>query len=313
MKVIQWDGSPITEPGIYSGIDLDFYHSPKICADGYSVSSSNLRTIISESPAHFFCHWRGNPNRVEEPVSPASIVGRAAHHLFLGEKFFTEKFAVQPEDYESEDGEIKKWHNAAKACKEWREIQNEAGRLILTAGDFEDIKGMAIQLGKHWIAKVGALNGLIEHSIFWKDKKTGIWLKARPDTIPGDSGDFVDYKTTTSVQWHSCQKSIADFNYHMQGAIVLRGAREVLDVPDPSFTLVWQEKTPPYCIRVTQLKDNMLAEGDRANRIALDTFARCLKSGHWPGPGGEREDAEPIEMSEAAQQRFADRLTIMGA
>ena len=312
MKVIKWDGKPISKPGIYSGIPLDTYHQPDIC-DGPSVSSSILRTIIGESPAHFYCYWLGNKNHVEKETPRHFVVGRAAHHLFLGEKFFTEKFVVQPEDYEDENGAIKKWTYGAKACKEWRDIQERTGRLILTAAEFEDIKGMAVELGMDPLVKEGALNGLIEHSIFWKDKKTGIWLKARPDTIPGDSGDFVDYKTTVSVQWHALERSIEDFNYHMQGALVLRGAREVLEMPNPSFTLVWQEKKPPYCVRSTVLKDNEIAEGERGNRMAIDTFARCLKSGKWPGPGGDREDAVPIERSEAAQKRFEERLLIMGA
>ena len=76
----------------------------------------------------------------------------------------------------------------------------------------------------------------------------------------------------------------------------------------PTFTLVFVEKTPPYCVRIVTLKDNDLDRGQRANEASLDAIAKCLKSKHWPGPGGDREDAENIELPEYAQKQIDDRI-----
>lgn len=308
MKTIEWDGKPISKPGLYSKIPLNVYHSQSIC-DGPSVSSSGLRTLFSQSPAHFYTMWSGNPEREEKDEKAHMIVGRAAHHLMLGEPFFAKLFCVQPAEYpDAKTGELKKWTYAAGYCKDWRTARMTEGRAILTGGDVASIKGMAIALGTHPIVKAGALNGMIERSIFWKDKETGLWVKIRPDSIPTESGDFVDLKTTTSVLWNDLRRTIYDFGYHQQGALVRTGAREVLKIAQPTFTLVFAEKDEPHCVRVVTIKDGDLDRGEKQNRYALDTIARCIKSGHWPGPGGEREDAENIELPEWGQKQIDDRL-----
>ena len=38
--------------------------------------------------------------------------------------------------------------------------------------------------------------------------------------IPSDSGDFVDFKTTTSVQWNDLQRTIAEIGYVKQFALM---------------------------------------------------------------------------------------------
>ena len=307
-KSIEWNGDAIAAPGLYSKIPLETYHSSGIC-DGPSVSSSGLRKLFNESPAHFYCDWSGNPDRIEQEDKPHFALGRAVHHLMLGEPFFAKLFAVQPAEYpDSKTGELKPWSNNSNHAKAWKEKMLGEGRAILTLKDVESIKGMADTLSRHPIVKAGALNGMIERSMFWKDKDTGIWIKSRPDSIPGDSGDFVDLKTCQSVLWRDLQRSIAERAYHAQGALVRTAARLVLGISNPTFTLVFVEKTAPWCVRVVTLKDNDLDRGEQANRAALDAMARCLESKHWPGPGGEREDAENIELPSWAQTQLDDRI-----
>lgn len=313
LTTIKWDGHQITKPGMYSAIPLDTYHDPQIC-DGPSISSSGLRKIIRQSPAHFYCEWPGNPERVVKPDKRNLVLGRAVHHLFLGEKFFSALFAVEPDEYPIDASGIgmKPWNNNANHCRAWQAEQAKAGRYVMKPADAEAIRGMSAELGKHTIIRdVGILNGMIERSLFWKDRATGIWLKSRPDSVPSDSGDFVDLKTTISVQWIDLMRAISDFGYHQQGALVTQAARQVLNIPNPTFTLVFVESRPPHCPRIVTIDQRDLELGDRLNRTAIDTFVRCLKSGHWPGPGGEREDAEMIGLSDH-DRKYDERLSQQG-
>lgn len=313
MKTIKWTGKPISEPGIYSNIDIERYHSADICA-GPSISSSGLRKITQESPAHFFASWRGNPKAAERKESRHFIIGRAAHHLHLGQENFSTLFAVQPEEYEDEKtGEVKPWNNNATPCKRWHAVRRKENKSVLTVKEAEQVVAMAERLHRNPIVAHGALNGLVERSLFWKDPKTGIWLKARPDTIPTSSGDVIDYKTTTSVVWTDLVRTIFDYGYFQQGALIRDAFREVLGIDkDFSFSLVFQEKQDPYAVRVVTMKENDLALGAKTNRIALDKFAACLKSGVWLGPGEAEEDAEPIEMSDYAHKALEDYIIING-
>ena len=312
LRTIEWDGRPISKPGMYGKLSLARYHLPGVCI-GPSVSSGGLRMVASRSPAHFFDTWPENPQRKERKDTAALILGRATHHLLLGELFFSKLFAVQPVEYVSDKGEVKPWHNGANACKDWQADRKREGRAVLTVEDAENIRGMAYSLSLHPMVigtgrRDGILNGLIERSLVWQDKATGLWCKARPDAIPTDSGDFVDLKTTRSVLWMDLQRSIFDYGYYAQAAFIRMGAREVLGLDRITFTLVFVENESPYCTEIVSLKDNDLDLGEREIRRALDTVARCLKSGHWPGPGGEHSDARPIEISEQARQRAEDRL-----
>lgn len=306
-KTIKWDGRQIVNPGIYSGITLATYHRSDIC-DGPSISSSGLRKIFHESPAHFYQTWHGNPARTEPSETRAFIVGRALHHLVLGEKFFAKLFTIEPEEWPDEHGVIKPWNNNRTVCKKWHAEQRELGRAVLTLKEVEMIRGMAEKLALHPMVQHGALNGAIERSMFWKDKKTGIWLKARPDNIPTHSGDFVDLKTTESVYWMDLMRSIAKYGYHAQGALVRDGARELMGLKDTSFTLIFSEKKPPHCPRVVTLKSHDLDLGKDQNEMAIDRFVECLKTNHWPGPGGDKEDAEYIELSDRDRNMITDRI-----
>jgi len=308
MKTLIWNGEPITRAGIYSGISLDAYHTATIC-DGPSLSSSGLRVFFLQSAAHFYSTWAGNPNRVEQEDKAHFIMGRAVHHLFLGEKNFAKLFCIQPEEYpDKQTGVLKKWTYQSSYCQRWRDLQHRQALSILTQKDFDNIRGMSQSLAGHPIVNAGALNGQIERSVFWKDKETGLWLKSRPDAIPTTSMDFVDLKTTTSVLWPDIQRAIAENGYAQQGALVCEGAKRVLGIDRPTFTLVFIEKKPPWCVRVVTLKDNDLDRGAKANRYAIDGIARCMKAKRWPGPGGDREDAEHIELPGWAQSQIDDKL-----
>jgi hypothetical protein len=180
---------------------------------------------------------------------------------------------------------------------------------VLTTANVEAVKGMAISIGAFPLVQAGALNGLIERSLIWRDKETGLWLKARPDAIPSDSGDFTDLKTCRSVLYRELQKSIGEYGYHQQAALVIEGAR-ALDIEANSFTLIWVEKSAPFCVRAQQLRDDDIERGMKQNRIALRTFADCLVRGVWPGPGDDHPDAEYVDLADWHRHKIDERLRL---
>lgn len=301
MKIEKWLGKTITKPGIYKGIPLAKYHAGDIC-DGPSISSSGLRKIWSTSPAHF---WAGSPlNPKAEKFTPtkAMILGSAGHHLFCGEDEFATQFAVRPDTW-------KDWRT--NASQDWRALQESEGRTVLTPDQLEQIRGMARSLATHPIIKAGILNGHMEASMFWKDEETGLWLKSRPDSIPTDGSDFADIKCTHSVLDYDLRQSVSNLGYAQQGALICEVAYRLLKVPTTSFTLVWVEQDPPHCVRITTMPEADLQRGERQNRIALRTIAKCLKDGVWPGPGNA--DAEMLGLSQGAAEWTDKRIEAMEA
>ncbi|MGM4891225.1 PD-(D/E)XK nuclease-like domain-containing protein [Tardiphaga sp. 839_C3_N1_4] len=306
MKIIPWNGKPISQPGIYSGVPIDVYHGADLC-DAPSISSSGLRKISNDSPAHYWCESPYNPDRVEQKETEALVFGRAAHHLLLGEDDFNTHYIERPT--EAPDGRA--WNGNNKTCIEWLKKQRKEGRTVLLPAQIETIRGIARSLVRHPLIDAGILNGLIEHTIVWRCNDTGVWLKVRPDAIPNDAGDFADLKTTTSVQSLDLARAIAEHGYHQQAALIAGGWHALTARDIESFSFVFVEKTPPYCTRIVTLKDDDLARGERQNFQAIKTFAKCLETGDWPGPGAT--DAEYLALPAWAQNKIDHQLEMAEA
>lgn len=320
MKVIAWNGEPISAPGIYSGVPMEVYHSADLCV-GPSISSSGLRTIFdpSQGPMAYWVYSPLNPLRQERPDSEAFILGRAAHHLFLGEADFSKFFTVEPETYpDSKTGQMKPWSNNSNFAKEWHEHVASEGLTVLTRKQMDQIRGMAgvlpwqkgledSGLANNALVAAGALRGLIEHSIIAQDRETGVWLKSRPDVIPTASWEFNDFKTSADVSDDAIRRTLDSFRYDMQADLASECLEQAAGQRFESHAFIFASKSVPHATNVAELDDDDLGEAAKDNRVALRTFARCIDTGRWPGPAGTRGDAAVIGRSNFNRTRAADR------
>lgn len=290
----------ISEPGIYD-IPIDEYHGD-ICV-GHSASHSSLDNIFNHSAAMYWDRCYANPDREEVEPTEAMILGRAAHHLFLGEAEFDKQFILRPD--EAPDGRA--WNGNNLSCKEWINTQTEKGLTILIPEQVEKIRRMRDMLAKEPMIELGLLSGQIEKSLIWQDHETGIWLKARPDVIPTNSGDFSDLKVVSDINPSGLERIIARFGYHRQAALVLEGAHQVLGFPlqfrDPgehgmSFTFVFVESKRPHCVELVTLRAADIERGMVENHVALRYLRKCLDANDWPGPSGHQQDARYLGLTE---------------
>jgi hypothetical protein len=306
-----WDGNPISAGGCYSGIELDHYHG-NLCIDP-STSSSALRKLYMQSPAHYYDESYLNPNRQiddEEKMDREwKALGNAAHHLFIGAPGeFRENFVIRPDV--APDGRA--WNMNNKGCKRWVADAHRNGKVVLSPGQIETIKRMAENLARHPVTAGGVLDGLIERSLVWRDAETGLWCKARPDVLLPESAEVTDIKTTRSVLLPDLTRSAAELGYHQQGALVADGMKAIFGIEMTGFILVWLEKPRPNCVRVTSVDADDLARGRMQNRVALRTLANCIEHDHWPGPGETDELVADLKLSMAARERIDARLKIEG-
>jgi len=279
----------INKAGVYR-VPIEEYHRQP-CA-GPSISSSGLRTIFIDSPAHYWVDSPLNPNRIEKPGADHFDLGRASHTLLLGEDAFTTLFVVRPERWDS-------WRtNDAKA---WKAEQEAAGRTVLLPQHLQIIRGMAKSLAASSLVQAGILNGKVEQTFAYQDKETGVWLLSRPDAVPTDSGDFCDLKTTARIGF-GLDRSIFDYRYDMQASLTKWAAKAVLGLEMQSFSFVFVEKEPPHCVDVLQLHAEDIAAAELDLRVAVDVFAHCLKSGTWFGPAGSQNDARYVQLSDFAKK-----------
>ncbi|MEU5155196.1 PD-(D/E)XK nuclease-like domain-containing protein [Glycomyces sp. NPDC021274] len=258
----------ITEPGVYADLDEADYHRDPV--PGGSLSSTGARAILPPgTPARF------NYERHRKIHKREWDLGTAAHAIALGTG--PEIVILDFPDY------------LTKAAKEARNGARAAGQVPLLTHEYESVMSMVIALRHHEIA--GPLlakdTGAAEQSLFWIDEKTGVWCRARLDWLkPAPTGGRVivaDLKTTNAADEESITKSIANFNYHQQGAFYLDGVRTLGIHPDPAFVLVFVEKTPPHQVHVVQLDAYTLQIAHAKNQRALKVYAECAETNTWPG------------------------------
>lgn len=307
------DGELITSPGYYE-MSIDWYHSQ--CCDGPSLSSTGIRRLL-RSPAEFWKHSELNPTRVDEGSKDAFILGRAAHHLALGEADFSKHFVIRPETLGGE-----KWHGNRNACKDWLKARADEGLTVLTPAQIEQIKGMAGLLpwqkgmtncglaNTPLVAQGGVLSGEIEKSLVWD--YDGVWLKARPDAIPGDSNDFADLKTTSSgLEDRDLSMTVYDRGYFVQAALVGMGSGAVLGRQMEGFHLVFVDTGGTHAVSIRTLEDEDIIRGERAIFTAISIFKHCMKTGHWPGPTARQADAQRLSLPQWGRENFDRRLDIL--
>jgi hypothetical protein len=313
MDVHEWDGTEITRAGVYANVPMVDYHARLTDTD--SASRSFLWTLFDQSPAHAFLRHYSNPKREENGAeSEALLLGRACHHMLLGEADFSDHFVFHPEtypegaEYPSLIGAEKPWNGNAKWCRAWRAEQKERRRDILKPAHMDAIRGMANGLYANPLVRAGILNGLIETTLVAKDPQTGIWLKIRPDAAPTDSGDFSDLKSIADISDEGIEKAIGETGIFLQGAMTRR-VTSLLGMEFSSFSPVFVEKKEPNIARVKTLTDGDLDLGDTVLDIALAAYKKCLDSGTaWPGPGGAQTDAEFAQMSPWKRRSIEFRL-----
>jgi len=288
--------------GIFDRVPMSVYHSD--CCEVPSVSSSDLRTLFEKSPAHYWATSPYNPERIEdddETEKAAFVLGRAAHHLFLGEDDFSTEFIARPEQIAG-----KPWQGNRTECREWLADQAKAGRSVLKPEQIEAVRRMAKSLGAHPMINAGILNGRIEQSMFFRDPQSGLILKSRPDAIPTDSGDFADLKTTR-FYGYDLDREVTRRRYDMQAALCKWAAKATLGLEMESFTFVFVGVEPPNSVEILTLNRPDIEAAERDLRVAVDTMAWCMKSNLWFGPGGTQNDARFVSISERAKESASFR------
>lgn len=304
--------SKITQNGIYAGVSMSVYHSD--CCAGPSVSKSALKWLLpwqGGSPKAFWGRWNCNPDHINLEPTKALKFGKAAHCLLLGDEAFNERFAIRPDYYPSDsnrpEAERRKWNGNSHDCKAWLEWAAAHDLTVITSDDIDLIRAMAADARTHPLVEAGALSGRVERTMVARDPVTGIWLKARPDSIPTIDGMFADLKTAADLSEGFLSRQIGDAGYYLQGAMIRMICR-LLGIPFEEFWLIYVLKDPVPDTAAVRLSEFDLDRGEAVIRWCLHTIKACMDAGEWPGAQPFRSGERDASMSPWAASRIDDFL-----
>lgn len=262
----------ITGPGVYD-IPADAYHADPV--PGGSLSSTGARRLLPPSCPAKFRYW------LDHPPAPtdAMQLGTAAHRAVLG--VGAELVEVRADTWRT------------KAAQQQRIEAAEAGAVALLTEQFEQAQAMATALraDKRAAALFDPGHGIPEQALIWRDPESGIWRRALLDFLRHRETTgrlvVVDYKTAAKADEESVRQAILRFGYHQQGAWYADGVRALGLADDVPVVLVVQETDPPYLVNAVQLDQPAMRIGGWLNRQAIDLYAECTRTGHWPGYGDD--------------------------
>lgn len=279
-------GPGITEPGVYE-LTAEEYHADPV--EGGSLSSTGARRLLPPSCPALFRHEQDNGR----PHAPHFDIGHAAHRLVLGDG---------PELVELDFAD---WRT--KTARAERDDVYAAGAVPLLPDDYQRVHAMAAAIRRHPVASVlfdPARGGTAEQSLIWRDRPTGVMRRARLDWLPAAGpGRLIvpDYKTCRSAEPEAIRRAVAEHGYHQQDDWYRAGCRALGLADDTAaFVFVFQEKAAPYLVTVVELDVMSRRIAAARNRRAIELYARCVESGHWPG---YREDIAHLALPGYVENR----------
>lgn len=239
-----------------------------------ALSSTGARRLL-ESPAKYN-YWCSH----QQPGKQAYDVGHAVHTKVLGIGSGTVDY---PDEHVTASGAV----STKAATVAWAEEQRALGFTPIAPAQSRKANGMAEALLAHPTARdLLEQPGKAEASVLTTDKTSGVNMRARFDFLPnltGNSPVAVDLKTSSKpASVDGFTRSVAAYGYDVQEQWYLHALEQAGHERIP-FVFVVVETEAPHLVGVHQLDVEWQLMGAAKVRRALDTYARCLDTGIWPG------------------------------
>lgn len=258
----------VSAPGLYTMPLADYLADP--CPEP-SLNHSLAHILLSQSAWHArLAHPKLAPGSLPRGNRTAFDLGAAVHQLVLeGEVAFLEVAA-------------KDWKT--KGAQADRRAAWETGLIPLLSAQLAQVRAMAAAIRAQcdtFPAPIPLATGDPERVLVWRED--AIWCRARLDWLHWGHATLDDLKTTgESAHPEAWARGLFDRGQDLQVAFHTRGVQQVLG-GTPEFRFVVVETAPPHALSVVGLNTEALEFADVRRRRAVDRWARCLRTGHFPG------------------------------
>jgi exodeoxyribonuclease VIII len=266
------------------GLYRDMSFSDYLAVDAFSNSDMSL---LARSP----WHWK---NRLPKVPTRAMLRGSLAHCAQLEPDVLDKRYVVVPEDAprrptDAQWNAAKSNESSAAAKAWWTDFTNNlAGREIVTAAEFDVTRMQLAALAAEPTISRMLATGFSECSVFWVDKETGVYCKARPDHVyPEDarSVTLIDLKSTVDESPDGFGRTAARMGYHRQAAHYSAGFRAATGLKVEGFVLAAVTSQPPVLAVPYILTEEIASQANDERRELLELYARCQRDDFWPPYG----------------------------
>lgn len=237
------------------------------------ISSSGLN-LISLSPAHYHC-------RDLYDETPSMALGTACHCRVLEPERYKDTYEVHPQ--------------STRFTPKLKEDAAVRGVVPIKQNDHDKVEAIAASVCEHEDARtILESSGMAEASGFWKDRKTGVKCKTRPDWVAFDlrvvadlkiMGDIMTARSVMPSNPEGASRLVAKKNMHWQAYWNTNAASVLIDDSGPwDFVWIMVEPNPPHSVGVYQAHRDMVYFARLEVELLLQRYAECVRSNAWPKP-----------------------------
>ena len=206
----------------------------------------------------------------EKVATDGMNLSSALHCAFLEPELLIEKVVL--------------WDAGVRRGKMWDEFKAEhKGKIILTNGYYENLKGMLQQMRIHpeirkWYARPGEVE--VSHAA----KINGVMVKGRVDKLTDDP--IIDLKASDveldpANEYALFLRHLVRMGWHIQGAIYCRLFKR------KRFILCVVPMKDPWDPVMFEITPELLEIGDHQALMLLAAWKLCCANNHWPGRSDE--------------------------
>lgn len=281
-------------------IDAATYHADEIPHVSVPCLSSSLaKALDAQSPAHAYARHPKLGGQAQKHGDHFDE-GTALHSKLLGagrdvvvvecemelepargrgaDKTPAVTGIVKPGDYRT---------NAAKAA---RDAIRATGAIPMLAKDFDRTIKTASALRDRIRAAGIPLDGEVEQVVIWEERAddgTPVVCKAMFDLVDFATGRITDLKSCESAHPDAIARAVDDYGYAIQDAAYRAGFEALRPALAGRSTVsfLFMEKAEPFAVTPCWLDGSFRRIGESRWRRAVNTWARCLRTGVWPDYG----------------------------
>jgi len=246
-------------PGIYPTFGIEAYHRPP------GISKTGL-VLLDEAPS---VYRYALDNRDDASESKALRIGKGLHCAMEGK--FEVLYCEGPD--------------VARNAKSWRDFENQhPDKVCLQPSEALGIRKMKAAVDAYRPAQeILSKPGNYEVSYYWKDRRTGLLCKCRPDWISADQKTVIDFKTARDVSHKGFQRDAFDHKYFVSAALTLEGIYRATGVRPERYIFLVVRNTPVHLVAAYEATMEEIKLGRAFVRRNLTLLKTCEDSGHWPG------------------------------
>lgn len=244
-------------------------------ADLTATSSSSLK-LITDSPYTYLSSLKDRQNGEFKAPNKSMQFGTLCHLAILEPEVFKKKLVMAP-----------KFDMRTKIGKEGKmlfDLECPVDAVVLNEEEYDDLMGVIQAVLNHEEARNIFKEGVTEISGYFRDEKTGILIRIRPDFLSTreDLSMFIDLKTTRDSSYDGFQKQINSLKYHMQLALYRKGIFAITGNMPSICGWTAVENKKPYEVALYTADEAMIEIGDRWCRYALDRLHKCIVEKNFP-------------------------------